>query len=220
MIPASPQPLKAEDIVVVQDGLRGSTCAIFAELMREQGKVQTIAIGGRPETGPMQGAGGSKGSQVLSFDALRSLIANNTVNINAALGSAHTFDNSTATGRILMANQLVTRTTRDDAGALSGSVNSLNNLREGDETNTPLEFVYEAADCKLFYTRGTWSDPRALWKHAVDVQWRGGKCVEGSTSPGRNNTVPPIQSNLGASLESGTTSLAFVVASTVLSVKL
>jgi hypothetical protein len=107
---------------------------------------------------------------------MRSLIANNTVNINAALGSAHTFDNSTATGRILMANQLVTRTTRDDAGALSGSVNSLNNLREGDETNTPLEFVYEAADCKLFYTRGTWSDPRALWKHAVDVQWRGGKC--------------------------------------------
>jgi hypothetical protein len=69
MIPASPQPLKAEDIVVVQDGLRGSTCAIFAELMREQGKVQTIAIGGRLVTGAMQGAGGSKGSQVLSFDA-------------------------------------------------------------------------------------------------------------------------------------------------------
>ena len=237
MIPASPQPFHAEDIVIVQDGLCGSTCAIFAELMREQGKVQTIAIGGRPVIGPMQGVGGSKGSQVLSFGVIRSFIANSTVNINAALGSARTFDNSTATGRILMADQLITRTARDNAGGLSGSVNSLNNLRQGDETNTPLEFVYEAADCKLFYTRGTWSDPRALWKHVVDVQWRGGRCVEGSTgdptaigvidqkdkngtSPGRNNTVPPIQSNLGASMESDTTSLVFVVAATVLSLML
>ncbi|KAF3040604.1 hypothetical protein E8E11_000248 [Didymella keratinophila] len=237
VIPASTQPFMAENIVIVQDGLCGSTCAIFAELMREQGKVQTIAIGGRPMTGPMQGVGRSKGSQVLNFAVLLSA-ANDTVNINAALESGRTFDSSTAVGRLLMADQVVTRVARGDASApLLGSVNSLNNLREGDETNTPLEFVYVAADCKLFYTRETWSDPRAMWKRVVDVQWRGGKCVDGSTgdstaigvidqkgknttSPGKNNTVPPIQSNLGATLDSGTNSLVFVVAVTVLSLML
>ena len=228
MIPSAEQPFKAEDIVILQDGACGSTCAIFAELMREQGRVQTIAIGGRPVNGPMQGVGGSKGSQVLRFDGLLSF-ANDTININAALGTTRKFDDSTATGRLVRAEQVIKRVGLGDGNTpLLGSVNALNNLREGDEINTPLEFVYEAADCKLFYTRETWSDPRALWKRIVDVRWRGGKCVEGSTGdstaigvidqkgknatwPGGNNTAP-IQNNAGSSLGVSAQSLVFVVA--------
>ena len=52
------------------DGLCGSTCAIFSELMTELAHVKTVAARGRPFAGPMQGVGGSKGQQVLEFDAL------------------------------------------------------------------------------------------------------------------------------------------------------
>ncbi|KAF3038478.1 hypothetical protein E8E12_004490 [Didymella heteroderae] len=230
-VTAGPQPFKSEDILIIQDGLCGSTCAILAELLREQGRIQTIAIGGRPVHGPMQGVGGSKGSQVIRFQSLLAF-ANSTININAALDNARTFDESTATGRIVRAEQVFKRVARGDADTpYLGSVNSLNNLREGDETNTPLEFVYEAADCKLFYTRETWSDPRALWKRVVDVRWRGGKCVDGSTGDptaigvidqqGRNTTSPgenttPIQSNAAAPLERTMSGLAFVVSATLI----
>ncbi|PVH74394.1 hypothetical protein DL98DRAFT_537462 [Cadophora sp. DSE1049] len=56
----------ADDIVVLYDGSCGSTCAIFAEFMKNQGGVRSIAVGGRPQDGLMQGIGGSKGSQVLT----------------------------------------------------------------------------------------------------------------------------------------------------------
>jgi len=48
------QPFQADNIVLLQDGLCGSACAIFSELMKEQGKVQTVVIGGRPLNAPMQ----------------------------------------------------------------------------------------------------------------------------------------------------------------------
>tara|TARA_R110002060_G_scaffold27016_2_gene36699 strand:+ start:4202 stop:5356 length:1155 start_codon:yes stop_codon:yes gene_type:complete len=51
----------AENIVVLYDGACGSTCAIFAEFMKIQGGVRSIAMGGRPQNGPMQGIGGTKG---------------------------------------------------------------------------------------------------------------------------------------------------------------
>jgi hypothetical protein len=60
--PARTKPLFAsEDIVMLFDGSCGSTCAIFAQAMKSQGGVRSIAMGGRPQTGPMQAVAGSKG---------------------------------------------------------------------------------------------------------------------------------------------------------------
>lgn len=56
-----PQPFEAENIVMLVDGYCGSTCAVFSELMKSQGGVRSVAVGGRSKTGPMQGVGGSKG---------------------------------------------------------------------------------------------------------------------------------------------------------------
>jgi hypothetical protein len=56
-----PQVFAAEDIVILYDGACGSTCAIFSEFMKSQAGVRSIAVGGRPQTGPMQGVAGSKG---------------------------------------------------------------------------------------------------------------------------------------------------------------
>jgi hypothetical protein len=51
----------SDDIVMLFDGSCGSTCALFAQLMKSQGGVRGIAVGGRPQPGPMQGVAGSKG---------------------------------------------------------------------------------------------------------------------------------------------------------------
>lgn len=58
------QPFKAEDIVIVYDGYCASTCTIFSELMRQQGGVKTIALGGRPNKDIIQAVGGVKGTNV------------------------------------------------------------------------------------------------------------------------------------------------------------
>lgn len=57
----SPQLFAAEDIVMIYDGACGSTCALFSQFMKSQGGVRSIAVGGRPQSGPMQGVAGSKG---------------------------------------------------------------------------------------------------------------------------------------------------------------
>jgi hypothetical protein len=181
---APAQPFKSEDIVILQDGFCGSTCAIFSELMREQGKVQTIAFGGRPRNEPMQGVGGSKGSQVLSFDDLYAF-AERTIMVAQALDGAAVakqLNDTTNVGKIYNAEQIYKRTTVPNPGqTIVGGVNSLNNQRQGDAAQTPLEFIYDAADCRLFYTTASYLDPVNLWKMAIDAKWGKGKCVPGST---------------------------------------
>ncbi|KAH7076161.1 hypothetical protein FB567DRAFT_583283 [Paraphoma chrysanthemicola] len=84
---------------------------------------------------------------------------------------------------ILNTTQLLQRTapTGDEDSRINGAVNSLNNYRQGDETETPLEFVYEAADCRLFYTRESYLNPVVLWTQAIEAKWGNGSCVPGST---------------------------------------
>ncbi len=55
------QPFAANDMILVYDGICASTCAVFSELIKNFGGVQAIAVGGRPQPGPMQGVGGVKG---------------------------------------------------------------------------------------------------------------------------------------------------------------
>jgi hypothetical protein len=63
----APQLFSADNIVLLYDGVCGSTCAIFTELMKSQGGVRSISVGGRPTTGPMQSATGSKGYVGFSY---------------------------------------------------------------------------------------------------------------------------------------------------------
>jgi hypothetical protein len=46
---------------------------------------------------------------------------------------------------------------------------------------TPLQYVYEAADCRIFYTSVSWRDPEAAWRQAWDAFGDRERCVEGST---------------------------------------
>ncbi|KAF2026793.1 peptidase S41 family protein [Setomelanomma holmii] len=180
---ATPQPFHAQDMVMLHDGMCSSTCAIVSELLKNQGAVRTIAIGGRPQSGPLQGVGGTKGAQVFSWDDIQ-------VRMQALffLGSpeqrAHW--NNTDLGRTAFATQLFRRSAYQD-GRIAGGVNLKDNLRQGDASKTPLEFMYEAADCRMFFTAGMYSDVTLVWKGVADRMFRTGEglgmgmCVEGST---------------------------------------
>ena len=62
-----------------------------------------------------------------------------------------------------------------------GNVNFQNNLREGDDSCTPLMFVYEASNCRFFYTPQMIVDQSLVWSYAYNLQWGNGTCLKGST---------------------------------------
>ncbi|KAF2660809.1 hypothetical protein K491DRAFT_711398 [Lophiostoma macrostomum CBS 122681] len=181
--PAPPQPFKAENIILVQDGSCSSTCAIFSELVREQAGVQQIAVGGRPQYGAMQGVGGTKGANIGNYPFLVQAMTSTLQFTAEYLGESAALKlNASAVGAIAATSQLYIRSSHaDEDTSISGGVNMLDNLRQHDATERPLEFYYEAADCRLFDTFKSWADVTVLWKAAYDAKWGNGTCVQGST---------------------------------------
>lgn len=63
---------------------------------------------------------------------------------------------------------------------LSGSVNLRNAYQEGDD-DLPLQFQYQAADCRLFYTAQSIDVPSTIWSLAKAAIWENKGCVSNST---------------------------------------
>lgn len=89
---------------------------------------------------------------------------------------------------------LPNRTEANDLFINDASVNLRDQVRK-DET-IPLQFAYEAADCRIWYTPQTLYNYTALWQYAADSIW-GSKnlCVSGSmgyaTSTNKTDFVGP-----------------------------
>jgi hypothetical protein len=62
----------------------------------------------------------------------------------------------------------------------SGNLN-LRNEYDPEDGETPLQFVYEAAECRLFYTLENYLERETVWQAAAKAMFGGGRCVEGST---------------------------------------
>ena len=154
----------AENVILLQDGLCASTCATFTEAAKIEAGVRQVVVGGRPQPGPMQGVGGVKGGQVVSFTELNAVIT-----ISEALGDLSE-----------LAYKDINATLNRQRRA-PGSVNLRNTVRRGDETAMPLQFVYEAADCRLFYTADMYDKQDNVWRAAYEAVWGDGLCVPGST---------------------------------------
>ncbi|KAJ4350329.1 uncharacterized protein N0V89_008950 [Didymosphaeria variabile] len=211
------QPFEAKDIVLLTDGSCGSTCSIFSELMKTQGRVQQVAIGGRPNTGPMQGVGGTKGAQVYAITVIRSLLS--------LVVQADPTLNQTVVGAMLNATRPFERgASSEGVHGAQTRINLRDMYRINDTSLTPLEFVYEAADCRLFYTAEMVRNVTAVWQKTVDAHWGDANktCVEGSVGhksslsggvfdnkPSNTNTNPnqppvPSESKTGAAGRMGT----------------
>lgn len=161
------------------NGICASTCTILARLLKQQG-VRSIVFGGRPRAARMQLLGGSKGGQYWSLAAVSNYVEKaREIAVNA----------SRAGSPIISADELVRFgdiapppptgfPIRIDSRGGSG-VNLRNEYDEND-ANTPLQFVYEAADCRLFWTAENYVFPESSWVAAADAMFGGGPCVESS----------------------------------------
>lgn len=167
------QPFKPENILIITDGVCASTCTTFVNLMTNVGGVRAVSFGGRPRLEPMQAMGGVRGAQSFSFASLDTIIALGLANVNAnqelltpeqlSLGIA-TVPNSTALPYYIP----------------SGNFNLRNAYQEGDD-DLPLQFQYQASDCRLFYTADSIQNPEKIWTQAKTAVWDNKGCVSNST---------------------------------------
>ncbi|KAK6369437.1 hypothetical protein LTS17_009780 [Exophiala oligosperma] len=182
----APQPFEPENMIVLTDGNCGSTCTLLTHFLKWQGKVKSIAIGGRSQTGPMQTLGQVKGSQVIYFSNLIAI-----TNLAYEVADNATLDamKGTSLETIYNLGDYVTlRTASGGEKTNEISFNMRNNIAEGDTSYTPLQFVYEAADCRLFYTPEHVSSVGSIWATVAGQAFgtNGTKpyslCVDGSTN--------------------------------------
>lgn len=167
------QPFAAKDIVIVYDGYCASTCTIFSELMRQQGGVKTIALGGRPNKDIIQAVGGVKGTNSFPWSYI-------LYGVQFPFEFQHYHDdacyNNTALGQY---------TDLPFYRAVNWVVNARDGIREGDTDQTPLQFVYEPADCRIYYTPEMAVDQTVAWKTVADTAFNGiDHCVAGDYDSG------------------------------------
>lgn len=137
--------------------------------MTQQGGVKTVALGGRPSTSITQAVGGVKGTNDLPYEEVFDSIAEIWGASNSSLQS---YWETT-----LLKDYTALPVYRGNA-----VFNARNGYRQGDTSNTPLQFVYEPADCRILYTPAMVIDETAVWKTVADSVWGGGAgdaCVAG-----------------------------------------
>lgn len=163
-----------DQIVLLTDGLCSSTCSLFVEMMTRAG-VRTVVAGGRPQTGPMQAVGGNRGAALYGTDSLdedmllaRSIDEFVDDNVNATVPEV-----------------------RDPGMFVNfASVNLRDQVRKDD--TTPLQFKYEAADCRIYYTLANVYNMTRLWHDVSAAAFDdSSRCVEGSTGYSTTNNTRP-----------------------------
>ncbi|KAK0653177.1 hypothetical protein B0T16DRAFT_427366 [Cercophora newfieldiana] len=180
----SDPPFRPEDIVILLDGECASSCAIFtASLVHGQG-VRMAAAGRRALEAPMQGVGQVKGGAVITFPVSPPVLPDE---YTADLGQV-----GLPEGKVLFTERDLPR----NIGSLA--VNEANMVPIDGIGDIPLQFTYEAANCKIFFT---WDMLRAienLWHTVANVTWNGAKCEKGSITEedGRMGGVPPFRKSV------------------------
>lgn len=135
--------------------------------MSRQAGVKSISMGGLPNKRPIQAIGGTKGTNNYPFAYILALA-------EIALETATPEERAKWTS-VTALNRLPLDRSTDN------SVNVRDNiLKDNLKDGTPAQFLYEAADCRLFYEPEMLKDVTAIWKKAAAVAWGRGRCVAGS----------------------------------------
>lgn len=197
---ANPPPavFAQENVVILSDGFCGSTCTLFSYLMIMQNNVKTIALGGRPQTGPMQSMGGVEGAQVFELESINQAAV--AAFILATPEQQAQF--STSDLGLLAEGFALDRAATPGA---AGAVNAKNAFSQAD-AQTPLQFLNQPANCKVFYTKDMIYNPEATWKRAADAAFNDPDkfCVEGSQQPLQGVQQPSPQFFAAAPVAAGT----------------
>lgn len=174
-------PFRAEDIVILSDGVCASTCSIFIELMAQQAGVRTLAVGGRPQSGPMVPVGGTKGTLVMPSVYLQAV----SVYIISEFAKTNT-----------QAREWATFVPNPFAIAVQdASVNFQDNIRAGLESGgLPTQFLNDTASCRIWYEPDMYLNVTRLWEKTAEVAFGNnggmdeGACVSGSVTSREQQT--------------------------------
>ncbi|KAF2636218.1 hypothetical protein P280DRAFT_473346 [Massarina eburnea CBS 473.64] len=160
-------------VTILTDGICSSACSLLIEMMTRVG-VKTVVAGGRPQTGPMQAAGGNRGAAIYTTVDLDS-------DIEVALNIDPFVEENTAAALPAV---------REPGMSIQyATINLRDQIRKGD--TTPLQFKYEAADCRIYYTLANLYNTTRLWHDVAAASKDKSRCVEGSTGfSTTNNTTP------------------------------
>lgn len=124
--------------------------------MTQQGGVKTIAFGGRANARKIQAIGGVKGANVFQWTFIQSFSAT-AVTLNKTLQSSDLKEYNVG--------KAINR-------AYATGLNVRDALRMGDDSGIALQFKYQEADCRLYFTPEMTVNAAAIWKAAADAQWR------------------------------------------------
>lgn len=170
------QPFAADDIVLLYDGFCASTCTLASEMLRIQGGVRSIAMGGRHRNGPIQGVGGIKGAQTLAFSDV----------YGYASSGVQEAENDEQRAALARYNELPIL--RSSAAAL----NTRDQILRGNVIDgLPAQYVVEEADCRLYWTAEMATDVTAVWKAAAQAAFNQGKCAAGYIAQSTKQPPPP-----------------------------
>lgn len=172
--PFEERPVQPDQIVLLTDGLCGSTCSMFVEMMTQAG-ARTVVAGGQPAKGPMQAASGTRGAR--SYD---------TYTLDNDIIFARGIDDTVETNVNATLPEI-----RDSAIYVNyASFNLRDQIRKID--TTPLQFEYEAADCRIYYTLANIYNITRLWYDVSAAAFTDSSlCVEGSTGFSKTNNTNP-----------------------------
>lgn len=170
-----PSIFDAKNVVMFTDALCGSSCASFHEELKNIAGVRAVTVGGLPENKPIQTVTGSKGGEVVPMFTFPQY-ASDLLNLSSEIGISSVKSDDATLSALANVPRIATR-----AGDSQSRIQSQDQIRKGDSSATPLQFIYEAADCKIFYTPKTYSDPDLAWKQAWDAFVNDTNCVPGST---------------------------------------
>lgn len=175
-------PFRAEDIIILSDGICASTCSIFLELMVQQSGVKTLAVGGRQQSGPMVPVGGTKGTLVISYTYLEALSEYIVSNFASSTAQAREWADFIPSPFGI--------------GVQDASVNFQDNIRKGLEADgIPTQFLNDTASCRIWYEPQMYLNVTRLWEKTAAVAFGGSKgamnegaCVAGSVSSREQQT--------------------------------
>jgi hypothetical protein len=176
--PTPEQPFERDNIIVMTDGYCASTCTIFSQLMRQVAGVKYVIMGGRSRPGIAQAVGGVKGTNNFEWENIQYTVE--AVYTYSSPQDAAQYHKNTALARY-DSNIPFYRIAYSGAS----SINFRDGIRKGDQAQVPLQFVYEPADCRIYWTKEMTVDISAAWKSVADSAWGGkNKCVAGSARYG------------------------------------
>jgi hypothetical protein len=150
--------------------------SLFVELMTQQANVRSVVVGGSPFSSntnapPMELVGGTRGVNVYTFRTIQRF-------------SRQIVYLEPNTSKVAHENETLINFYKDlplmRSVNADGSVNVRDLIRQGDDTQTPLQFVHQPADCRLLYQKEHTASISTLWQKVYDAAWNGQVCASGN----------------------------------------